>query len=106
MRTCRHLQSSAFHDAWNIAQDNLVDSGERLSACTACLAIDPEHAGANYIAGRLHHLRGETAMALRYLTAARDFDVCPLRATTPIVQAVIDIASQYRIPLVRNGGAT
>ncbi len=33
---------------------------------------------------------GETAMALRYLTAARDFDVCPLRATTPIVQAVID----------------
>ncbi len=93
-------QSSAFHDAWNIAQDNLVDMGERLSACAACLAIDPEHAGANYIAGRLHHLRGETAMSLRYLTAARDFDVCPLRATTPIVQAVIDIASEYRIPLV------
>lgn len=92
--------ATAFQEAWKILQDNLVDTDQRLSACAACLAIDPEHAGANYIAGRLHYDRGETAMALSYLTAARDFDVCPLRATTPIVRSMNEIAKEHRIPLI------
>lgn len=93
-------QAIAFQKAWGIARDNRVDAVARLSACSDCLAIDPEHAGVNYIAGRLCYERGDSGMGLRYLSAARDFDVCPLRATTPIVQAVFDVANEYRIPLV------
>lgn len=94
-------QASAFRVAWRIAQDESVDPVKRLDACRECLAIDAEHAGASYIAGRLHLQRGQTARALPYLTAARDFDVCPLRATTPIIEAVIDIAEEHQVPLIR-----
>jgi hypothetical protein len=89
-----------FGEAWEIASDQLAGIDDRLSACTACLAIDPEDAGVNYVAGRLHYDRGDRAEALRYLTAARDFDVCPLRATTPIIDAVREIAKRNDVPLI------
>jgi hypothetical protein len=93
-------QAGALRDAWAIIQDGNAGTSERLSAAAAYLAIDREHAGANYIAGRLHYRRGDTALAVGQLTAARDFDVCPLRATTPITSAVIEIAQQHHIPLI------
>lgn len=93
-------QSATFQNAWRKARDSNADVRDRLSACERCLSIDPEHAGANYIAGRLHYDRGDTRQALPFLTAARDYDVCPLRATSPIVQTVITVADDYRIPHV------
>ncbi len=91
---------TALRDAWAIAQNSEAGIDERLAACEAYLAIDPEHAGANYLAGRLHAQRGDNAAAIRYLTAARDHDVCPLRATTPIIQAVRETASDRNVPLI------
>jgi lysophospholipase L1-like esterase len=93
-------QAAELRDAWAIIQDGNAPAEHRLAACEAYLAIDRRQAGANYIAGRLHYGRGDTAPAIEYLTAARDFDVCPLRATTPITSAVIQIARQDQIPLV------
>jgi lysophospholipase L1-like esterase len=93
-------QANAFKDAWAIARDDSASSAARLSACETCLAIDPEHAGASYIAGRLHYERHDPEAAIRDLGAAADFDVCPLRATTPIVQAVIELARRHDVPMI------
>jgi hypothetical protein len=72
-----------------------------VEAARRCLEIDPEHAGANYIAGRLLYEQGEVEPAREYLLAARDHDVCPLRATTPIIQSIIQVAEQAKVPLIR-----
>jgi hypothetical protein len=93
-------QASQRSRVWAITQQADASTAQRLAACADYLAIDPEHAGAHYIAGRLHYQSGNTSLARKHLTAARDFDVCPLRATTPITSAVIRIAEQNEIPLV------
>ena len=73
---------------------------ERLMHANVCLGIDPEHAGAHYILGTLLLENGETEKASQHLIAARDHDVCPLRATTSIINHVIEIADAYDVPLV------
>lgn len=93
-------QASDFEKAWATARDSEADSETRLAACARCLAIDPEHAGANYIAGRLHYHQQQPSKASEYLRMAVDYDVCPLRATTPIVDAVIELADRFKLPMV------
>jgi hypothetical protein len=66
----------------------------------SCLEIDPEHAGAHFVAGRLRLDRGEVDSAIRHLVAARDHDVCPLRATSAITRAIIEITRQQGVPLI------
>ena len=89
-----------FEARWRQAKqaDGTID--DRLAASGACLEMDPHHAGANYIAGRLLYERGELPKARPRLVAARDYDVCPLRATTPIVNAVEAEARKSAVPLV------
>jgi hypothetical protein len=94
------LQARNFAHAWTTARDPNVDPETRIAACDTCLAIDHEHAGANYIAGRLHFQQHRPAEAARYLQAAVDYDVCPLRATTPIVATMIELARQNDVPLL------
>jgi len=93
-------QQQRFQSAWSIADHADQSIAERLQACREALDIDPEHAGANYLAGKILFSRGETESAARLLTAARDFDVCPLRATTPIVEAVTGEAHSAEILFV------
>jgi lysophospholipase L1-like esterase len=81
-----------FENHWSIARDFQASETERRNACQACLEIDPRHAGAHYIAGMIHWNRMETTEARVHLFAARDDDVCPLRATTAIIDQVIDAA--------------
>ncbi|MCC9641344.1 SGNH/GDSL hydrolase family protein [Rhodopirellula sp. JC740] len=93
-------EENRFRTAWSIARDSDQNPPRRISAMRECLSMDPFHAGANYALGRLLYDRGDVVQARQYLTAARDHDVCPLRATSAIVQATKDIAARYRIPLV------
>jgi lysophospholipase L1-like esterase len=85
-RTLPAKARARFERHWATARDGSVSPAERLRSCGVCLAIDPEHAGAHFIAGRLHRDQGDASAARRHLVAARDHDVCPLRATTPIMQ--------------------
>ena len=86
--------------AWQTANDDRLPTAQRLAACNRCLAIDAMDAGAHYIAGRLLYEEADPDNASRHLIAARDLDVCPLRATTAIEQSVIQIAAQEDIPLI------
>ncbi len=89
-----------FEAAWKQAIDLNQSASQRLIACEACLRLDPQHAGANYILGRLRYERGEIQSAKTHLIAARDFDVCPLRATSPIIQSVFELADAQDLLLV------
>lgn len=93
-------QLSKFDAAWERATDQSLNQSVRLKACEDCLAIDPEHAGAHYVAGRLQYERGNSRKALVHLGAARDHDVCPLRATSAIVATVREIATENNLTCV------
>ncbi|MCA9159048.1 MAG: tetratricopeptide repeat protein [Planctomycetales bacterium] len=64
------------------------------------LAIDPEHAGALYLLGQLQWASGDYPSARETLLRARDFDVCPLRATSELADMVTQVAQQYHVPLL------
>lgn len=92
--------------AWTIARNREIESRSRIEASRRCLQIDPEHAGAHYVLGSLLYKRlmnGQPASGeaiAHHLTAARDFDVCPLRATSPIIESVKRVAQEQQIPWV------
>lgn len=93
-------EENRFRSAWFIARDSAQSPPRRIDALRECLSMDPSHAGANYALGRLLYDRGDGEQARQYLIAARDHDVCPLRATSAIVQATKKIAKRYRVPLI------
>ncbi|WP_315855020.1 SGNH/GDSL hydrolase family protein, partial [Stieleria varia] len=95
------VDQDAFETHWQVATDAMRTSDDRIAACLRCIKLDPQHAGAHFIAGRLSLDLGRTREAREYLTAARDFDVCPLRATTPIMESVRSLAAKYNVPLIQ-----
>jgi len=58
--------------------------GEGLEKFKEALAIDSLYADCNFYLGKAYLEAGDTATAGRYLLAARELDVCPLRAQEPI----------------------
>lgn len=99
--TMDETTSLRFNEQWKIANDPHAVTAERRKACAVCLEIDPEHSGAHYVAGMIDWELGETTDARFHLIAARDSDVCPLRATTPIVQQILDAAQLHGIAPIR-----
>ena len=85
---------------WKVAIDDQRNLEERIAACREALRIDSEDAAAHYLLGRLLYDQGDSEQAKGHLIAARDFDVCPLRATSPIVDAVIQIGESESVPLI------
>lgn len=94
------VEHVTWRENWAVAIDDQRDSGERIDACRDALRIDPEDAAAHYLLGRLLYDQGDSEQAKEHLIAARDFDVCPLRATSPIVDAVIRIGEAESVPLI------
>lgn len=88
---------SEFNQAWQQACDAQRTPQQRLAASKQCLAIDAGHAGAHFLAGRILYQQGDNAGAKVHLSAARDLDVCPLRATGKIVDAVTAAAKQHNL---------
>ena len=89
-----------FETFWKRAKNPDLQNQERLSAARSCLQIDPQHAGAHYLTGRILYDQGDSERAISHLTQARDQDVCPLRATSAIVAAVRTASDQRHVILV------
>ncbi|RMF38015.1 MAG: SGNH/GDSL hydrolase family protein [Planctomycetota bacterium] len=85
-------QRRRFEDLWETARTATSPSVAQRAAAAA-LEIDPQHAGAHFLLGRLAYEAGQADPALVHLTMARDYDVCPLRAPTPILQATQRVAA-------------
>jgi lysophospholipase L1-like esterase len=73
-----------------VAESESEPIATRVDAAESILNVDPKHALANYALGRLAYELEKTndTEMLPHLIAARDHDVCPLRATTRIESAV------------------
>ncbi len=93
-------EESRFRSAWSIACDSDLSPPRRIDAFRECLRIDRAHAGANYALGRLLYDQGDCEQARPFLIAARDHDVCPLRAPSAITRATSEIAERYGVPLI------
>ena len=72
-------------------------------AIEEALRIDPQHAGAAYLLGKLLYEQGDVDAALSVLMSAKDTDVCPLRAPSNLRSAVVDIATQADVPCLDAG---
>lgn len=87
-----------FEALWSKAKELVADDSIAARACLEqALAIDPGHAGARFLLGRLQFEAGQYEAARQTLTQAKDSDVCPLRAPTAIATAVEEIARRFNV---------
>ena len=93
-------QAAAFDEAWLAAQANAQQPEAARPFLIKALAIDPDHAGANFFMGRLEWEADHLEQARELLVRAKDNDVCPLRALTAMQAAVHEIALHSKIPLL------
>lgn len=89
-----------FTQHWDALRANRDEVQDPLTEVAYLLSIDPQHAGALYLKGRLLADQGNWDDAKDYFIAARDADVCPLRAITPIADTVSELAHKFNVPLV------
>lgn len=81
-------EASTFERHWDSAKKLAgVDPEQAMVETLSALRIDPGHAGSLYLLGRLQFQSGDYNGARESLMAARDWDVCPLRATSEISEA-------------------
>ncbi|MFY8057576.1 MAG: GDSL-type esterase/lipase family protein, partial [Planctomycetaceae bacterium] len=73
---------------------------QALNILQQAVAADPRYAESAYRAGRLAAELGRCDDATRLLKQARDEDICPLRATQPILDAIVRVSKQEQVPLV------
>ena len=91
---------------WNtLVQEGLAAArgGDGATAAvrfTNAAAIDPRHADGQYALGQSLLQLGRFEEARRALEAARDEDICPLRALTPMPGIVREVAAERSAPLV------
>lgn len=83
--------------------DSLAKAGQHaaaLEAFGAAAAIDDHHAGLLYAMGRSHLALGNPDAARNALTAARDRDYLPMRATSPRNdEAITGVAAAMRVAI-------
>jgi tetratricopeptide (TPR) repeat protein len=76
------------------------DAAGARQAFSEAVGLDPRRADAHYgLAGSLLAL-GQADAAARSFRRARDEDVCPLRALTPMRSIVLEVAAEWEVPLV------
>ena len=81
----------------------LLDAGEAGQArevLAQAVALDPRHARARYLLGRAALALGDQEAARVELEAAREEDVCPLRAPAEVVAAVGRVAEAFDVPVI------
>jgi hypothetical protein len=85
---------------WAIASQPEESEAARIAACRRILEIDPLHAGAAFVLGKLLLQGADRSEAIGWLVKARDADVCPLRAPTEIENAVREIGDANGVPVI------
>ena len=73
---------------------------QALALLRQAAADDPRYAEAAFRAGQVAARLGHCDEATTLLAQARDEDICPLRATQPILDAIVRVSQQEQVPLV------
>jgi tetratricopeptide (TPR) repeat protein len=75
-----------------------------LDALDRALEIDDRYAKLHFLRGRVLLHLDRSADARAALIRARDEDICPLRAITPMRQIVLDVAREQAVPVIDFAG--
>jgi tetratricopeptide (TPR) repeat protein len=76
------------------------DAAGARGAFAEAVALDPRRADAHYGLGESLLALGEAEAAAQSFRRARDEDVCPLRALTPMRSILLEVAEERDVPLV------
>lgn len=79
---------------------NWDDTYGKIRLLEQAAEIDNRHAGLLYLIGKCYEHIGRLAEAKNWFLQAKEEDICPLRILEPMHQAILDVAAQYRVPLV------
>jgi len=91
---------------WRSLLDTATDAQSRgefetaLAALDAAESIDDRHARLHFLRGQVLDAVGRHAEAKAAWIRARDEDICPLRALTPMRQIVSEVAAEQRVPFI------
>jgi hypothetical protein len=85
---------------WRQAREDRETPAKTQASMRRILEIDPQHCGAHYYLGQQAIAEQDWEKARSHLVAAKDFDVCPLRATTAIQEVVREVATQNQVMLL------
>ena len=77
-----------------------AEGSEALAVLDAAIAVDPRFAELHYRRGRVLLALGRHEEASAALRRARDEDVCPLRALTPMRETLVQVARDKGVTLV------
>ena len=86
----------------SIAMDNIRNSewSEAVKILDEAISLDPRFAEHHYRRGRALFALGKYAVATKAFKRARDEDVCPLRAITPMREIFAEVARENSVTLV------
>lgn len=91
----------AFEKAWEFAkQCRWDDLGAKLDAVDAVLQLEPRHCEALFLRAKILESMGSVEAAKEHYLRAKDEDLCPLRMTEAMHDAVLRVAQQTNTPLV------
>lgn len=93
------VRTARFEQLWEQAKDE-TNLDRRAGLLRQAIAIDDRHAGAHFLLGNTMLLQREPELARQALARAIDEDLCPLRMTAPLYDALGRVAEQTRTPLV------
>jgi hypothetical protein len=85
---------------WLHVESAQSDPDRAFKSALEILAIDPEHAGAHYYVGQQFLAAHDWETAKKHLLAAKEFDVCPLRATAAIQNTVREVCELQNVPII------
>jgi lysophospholipase L1-like esterase len=83
-----------------LAAGQISSLDEKLSALQALAKINPRHANLQFQLGQAFLAQGKLGLARQHLIAAKDEDICPLRATEPIYNAIDKVRQEFNLPMV------
>jgi hypothetical protein len=86
-----------WNDLWERAQRLREHPKQAFECLEQLLKLDPEHCGVHYYYGQLALADRDWEIARKHLIAAKDFDVCPLRATTEIQTCIRELVKTYGV---------
>jgi lysophospholipase L1-like esterase len=72
----------------------------QIQTLVSLLAANPRHAGVHFQLGQAYLIAGDVDRAKVHLMAAKEEDVCPLRAIEPIHDAIDRVRDKFSIPTV------
>ena len=73
---------------------------ERILKLQSLLEENPRNAKLHFQLGQAHLLRGDVESARPHLLMAKEEDICPLRATEPIYDAIAEVQNKFAVPMV------